>query len=324
LENQLVPAAGWPLDLVDPVPLPRRLTPKLISLPARLHRSIGQAKQVLISRKADLVIGFGGYVCVPVYLAARRLNIPVVVHEANAIAGLANRIGARQAAACCVTFANTGLPGEQVTGLPVNRQISGLDRFGARSAARASYGLADGAPVLLVSGGSQGARRLNQAVLAALPGLDQAGVQVLHITGQANFDQCQPDYQMTNGRYVKEAYVEAMATAYAAADLMLARSGSGTVTETAMVGLPAIFVPLPHGNGEQARNAAGLVAAGGGVMVMDDDLTADRLLKEVLPLIASPQRLTDMAAVGQAMMPRDAADRLARIALSIVKNGPSL
>ncbi|MDR0285133.1 MAG: undecaprenyldiphospho-muramoylpentapeptide beta-N-acetylglucosaminyltransferase [Propionibacteriaceae bacterium] len=315
LETTLVPAAGYDLRLVDPVPLPRRVSAGLVTLPFRIVTSVRQAGAVLRDARADVVVGFGGYASLPVFLAARRAAIPVVVHEANAVPGLANRIAARFAARTCVAFANTGLKNQVVVGTPVRRGVADLDRGAARPAARTRFGLPVGAPVLLVSGGSQGARSLNRAVTGALPGLDAAGISVLHVTGPKNFEEPVELPLLTRSTYVRLPYVAAMEDAYAAADLMLARAGAATVTETALVGLPALFVPLPHGNGEQAKNAAGVVAAGGGLLIADADLTPDRLVAEASRVFADPAVLARMSVAARGVMPGDAAERVAAYAL---------
>jgi len=311
LETDLVPAAGFELALVDPVPLPRRISPELVSLPVRILSSVHQAKAILAG--ADAAVGFGGYASLPVYLAARRMRIPVVVHEANAVPGLANRIAARFAEYVCVTFANTGLPRQIVTGMPVRASVANLDRSTERTPAREVFGLDADAKVLLVSGGSQGARSLNEAVISALPALTDAGISVLHVTGKKNFDDVRPTIEYPG--YVKVAYVDRMDQAYAAADLMVARSGAGTVTETALAGLPVIFIPLPHGNGEQAKNAAGVVAAGGGILIADADLTGERLAREAIRILGDDSLLARMSDAAQRVMPRDAAQAVAQYTL---------
>jgi UDP-N-acetylglucosamine--N-acetylmuramyl-(pentapeptide) pyrophosphoryl-undecaprenol N-acetylglucosamine transferase len=139
---------------------------------------------------------------------------------------------------------------------------------------------------------------------------------VLHITGKNNFDQADAP-TMSQATYARVPYVNHMEQAYAAADVMVARSGAGTVAETAMVGLPAIFVPLPHGNGEQARNATGMVAAGAGLLVADADLTGARLAEEVINLCSDEARLARMGRAAQDLMPRDAADQVARAILDV-------
>ena len=319
LENSVIPAAGWPLELVDPVPWPRRINRDLVTLPWRLTKAVGQARAILRRTKADVVVGFGGYAALPVSLAARRAKIPVVVHEANAVPGLANRIAARFAVTTCVTFANTGLRHQVVTGLPVRAMIADLDRAALRASARAQYGFAADTPVLLVSGGSQGAQALNNVVMAALPGLDAAGVSVLHLTGAKNAAGLPEPGPLTTIVYRRLSYADRMDLVYAAADLMLGRAGAGTVTETAMIGLPAIFVPLPHGNGEQAKNAAGLVAAGAGQLIDQASLSAERLVATVTELVATPGRLEQMGRIAAQLMPRDAAERVAQFGLEAAR-----
>ena len=171
--------------------------------------------------------------------------------------------------------------------------------------------------MLLVSGGSQGARSLNNATLDAADRLLAAGIQVLHVWGNKNFhagltEQIDPT---TGARYRPLAYVDHMSDAYAAADLMLARSGAGTVVETAVVGLPTILVPLPIGNGEQARNAQPLVDAAAAVVIADADLDSERLISEVTTLLADRERLGQMSRAAQQLMRPGAADRVARIIL---------
>ena len=305
LEATLVPQAGRDLRLVAAVPLPRRPSKDLVTLPIRLGRAVRQATAILRDVRAEVVAGFGGYASLPVYLAARRLRVPVVVHEANAVPGLANRVAARFATTVCVTFANTGLPRQVVTGMPVNGSVTAAAE--SRAQARAGFGLPADGPVLLASGGSQGARHLNEALLGALPRLTAAGIAVLHVTGRKNADQAaspQPGY-------VPVPYVDRMDLAYAAADLMLGRAGAATVCETALAGLPVVFVPLPHGNGEQAKNAAGAVAAGAGLLIPDADLDPGRLADTVIGLVTEPGRLARMGEAARGLGVPDGADRVA-------------
>ena len=320
LETRVIPAAGLELALVPAVPLPRRPGRDLATLPWRLGVAVRQARGILRERHAQVVAGFGGYASLPVYLAARTLGVPVVVHEQNAIPGVANKVAALFARVVAVSFPNTGLRRQRYVGLPVRGAIATLDRSGERDAARASLGLPLQGPVLLVSGGSQGAQRLNLAVVGAVDRLLAEGVSLLHILGGKNFDPVRHVRRDLGGAsYVPVAYVDRMEHAYAAADLMVGRSGAGTVVETAVVGLPAVFVPLPHGNGEQARNADSLVAAGGAVLVADSDMTPDRLVAEALPLLRDPAALRRMAEAGRGLVPADAAEVLARTILAQVR-----
>ncbi len=317
LEARLVPARGYRLLEIDRVPLPRRPTPALLRVPGRLARAVRQAGRHLDEHHVDVVVGFGGYVALPAYLAARRRRTPIVVHEANARAGLANRVGARLTPHVVSTVAGTGLRGEQVLGLPLRREVAQLDRSAARPAARRALGLGEG-PVLLVTGGSQGARRINEAVAAAAHDLVAAGAQVLHVTGPKNAEQVAAQVGQLPG-YVVVPYVDGMQQAYAAADLVLCRSGAMTCAELAAVGLPAVYVPLPHGNGEQALNASALVAAGGGVLVDDGALDAEAVRSLVLPLLTDPDRLRVMGTAAAGLGHRDADLAVADLVLSVVR-----
>jgi UDP-N-acetylglucosamine--N-acetylmuramyl-(pentapeptide) pyrophosphoryl-undecaprenol N-acetylglucosamine transferase len=260
IETRVVPAAGYRLELVPPVPLPRTLSPDLLKVPIRLRAAVRGAREVLERVRAEVVVGFGGYVCTPAYLAARRLKVPVVIHEGNALPGLANRLGSRFAAVVATSFPATRLRGARFVGLPIRRSISTLDRPALRGEGRSRFGLRTDLPTLLVTGGSQGARRINQSIAGAAPALIASGVQVLHVSGPGNVvDLDVPTGPEAAVPYVVVEYVDRMDLAYAAADAVVGRAGANSVTEAAAVGLPAVFVPLPIGNGEQALNARAVV-----------------------------------------------------------------
>ena len=213
--------------------------------------------------RPDVVVGYGGYVAMPAYLAARRRKLPIVVHEQNALPGLANKVGARFANRVAVSFLDTPLPRAEYVGLPIRRMISQLDRAAKRDEARAFFGLDPDRPTLLVTGGSQGARRLNQSVSASARALADAGVQVLHVVGPLG----EAEPEQTGVPYVVKSFVDRMDLAYAAADLVVCRAGASSLTEAGAVGLPAVFVPLPIGNGEQEIHARIVVEAGGGGLI---------------------------------------------------------
>jgi len=315
LENRVVPAAGYPLELIPPVPLPRRPSLDLLRVPDRLGSAVRDTLAVLDRVRPDVVVGYGGYVSMPVYLAARRRRLPVVVHEQNALPGLANRAGARIAARVAVSFPDTPLLRAEYVGLPIRTLVSTLDRPARRAEARAFFGLEPDRPTLLVTGGSQGARRLNQSVAAAAGALATAGVQVLHVVGPRGEATPEPSSSVTGVPYVVESFVDRMDLAYAAADLVVCRAGASSVTEAAAVGLPAIFVPLPSGNGEQPLNARPVVDAGGALLVDDSALTVQWVSATVPGLATDSARLAIMGAAAAALIPRDADDRLARIVL---------
>ena len=240
LENTLVPQRGYELALVPPVPLPRKPSLDLVKLPGRLRSAVKQTRAILDERDVQVVIGFGGYVCLPAYLAARG-RVPIVVHEANARAGLANKVGARFAARVLAAVAGSGLSRAEVVGIPVRSTIAGLDRAALRAEARAFFGLDPDAPTLLAFGGSQGAVRINDAVSDAADRFAAAGVGVLHAFGRKNA--VTVDQMPGAPPYVALPYVDRMDLAYAAADLALGRSGAMTVAELGAVGLPAVYVP---------------------------------------------------------------------------------
>ena len=315
LENRVVPAAGYPLELIPPVPLPRRPGKELALVPARLRGSVKAALEVLDRVRPDVVVGYGGYVSVPAYVAARRRGLPLVVHEQNALPGVANKLGARVATRVGVSFPDTPLRRAEYVGLPLRRMISTLDRSALRAEARAFFGLDPDLPTLVVTGGSQGARRLNQAVSAAAAALGAAGVQVLHVVGPNG--SAEP---VDTGRpYVVLPFVERMDYALAAADLMVCRAGASSVVEAAATGVPAIFVPLPHGNGEQVRNARPVVDAGGGVLCDDADFTGDYVADTVPRLVLDPTRLAAMGAAAADLVPSDADERLARMTAEVAR-----
>lgn len=321
LETTVVPAAGIELDLIDPVPMPRRAGKDLLLVAPRLATAVNQARAVLRRRRADVLVGFGGYVSMPAYLAARSMGLPVVIHEQNAVPGLANKVAAKFTKHVFVSFPDTPLPHAHYLGMPVRRQITDLDVAGARAGARAEFELAPDLPTLLVSGGSQGARSINNALEAARDDLLAQGISILHVLGAKNITaEHQPRTDADTGAtYRPLAYVAQMERAYAAADLMLGRSGAGTVIETAIVGLPAIFVPLPHGNGEQAKNASALVAAGGAELLLDGALNAAALTSKVSALLGDPQVLASMRRAGRGLVPSDSAGQLAERVIRIAE-----
>lgn len=316
LETRLVPERGYELALVPAVPLPRSLTPKLLTVPGRLAGAIGTAAGILDRVGADVLVGFGGYVATPAYLAARRRGIPIVVHEANPRPGLANRLGARLTDHVFTGHPDTPLQNAQYIGIPLRRQIAGMDRLSLGDKARSYFGLESDRVTLLVFGGSQGARSINQAALAAAPRLRAAGIQVLHVIGPKNTVEAEPP--PGDPQYVILPYIDRMDLAYAAADLVLCRSGAITCAELTAVGLPAAYVPLPHGNGEQRLNAQPIVQAGGGIMIDDADLSAEWIIQTLLPILNDPERVVAMSEAASRMGRADADETLASKVLEIV------
>jgi UDP-N-acetylglucosamine--N-acetylmuramyl-(pentapeptide) pyrophosphoryl-undecaprenol N-acetylglucosamine transferase len=315
LETRLVPMRGYELALIPAVPLPRSVTPQLLTVPGRLAGAVHKAGVVLERTGADVLVGFGGYVATPAYLAARRHKVPIVVHEANPYPGIANRLGAHFTTHVFTGHPDTKMRNAQYLGLPIRRQIAELDRFAVGDKARAHFGLRPDLPVLLVFGGSQGARSLNTALAGALDAIRAAGVQVLHVTGPRNASQA----QSAGGTvpYVAVPYVDRMDLAYAAADFALCRAGAMTCAELTAVGMPAAYVPLPVGNGEQRLNALPIVQRGGGLLVEDDELTADWIKGALLPVLTNIDQVAAMSEAAAALGRRDADRWLAKAVIDV-------
>ncbi|GAB3453420.1 UDP-N-acetylglucosamine--N-acetylmuramyl-(pentapeptide) pyrophosphoryl-undecaprenol N-acetylglucosamine transferase [Actinophytocola sediminis] len=314
LDTTLIPARGYPLELIPPVPLSRKLDSALLKTPGRLRDSVRAAGAVLDRVLAEVVVGFGGYVAMPAYLAARRRDLPIVVHEANALPGVANRLAARMTTHVFTAAPSVRLPNATAIGIPLRPEITALDRPALRAAARQRFGLRPTGPVLLVTGGSQGAGTINAAVAGAAPALRATGVQVLHITGPQHV----VEVPAGDPPYVVVPYVDQMRYAYAAADFVICRSGAMTCAELAAVGLPAAYVPLPLRGGEQRRNAEPVVAAGGGLLVEDADLDRAWIERTLIPLLTDPGRLAAMSATASAAGAPDAGVVLARYVLTAV------
>ena len=318
IEVRVIPEAGYRLELIPPVPLPRKPTPALFAVPGKMLSSVSAARKILDEAKADVLVGFGGYVSTPAYVAAWRRKTPIVVHEGNAMPGIANKFAARYCTEHVATsFPGTELPHANYIGLPIRRAISTMDRAALRAEARAFFGLDPDAPTVFVTGGSTGAQRLNEGFGGAAADLQAAGVQVLHAIGSKNTLEIEQ-----TGRYPYRVlnYIDRMELAYAAADLVVCRAGANTVTEVSGVGLPAIYVPLPIGNGEQRVNAKAVVDAGGALLVDNAEVTPDWVRATIPQLVHDKARLVSMSTAAQGLIRLDADDRLAKIILDVVRS----
>ncbi|MDC7284824.1 UDP-N-acetylglucosamine--N-acetylmuramyl-(pentapeptide) pyrophosphoryl-undecaprenol N-acetylglucosamine transferase [Bifidobacterium thermophilum] len=342
LEHDLVPQAGYELDTVEKVPFPRRPNKDALTFPWRWSREKRKVRAILERRKAQVVVGFGGYASAPVYSVAHAMGIPVVIHEQNARAGMANKLGAKWASFIGTAYENTGLkPGKGTTiervGLPLRPAIAQLaarirtDYPAVRAQAAAQLGIDPGRPVVVITGGSLGALSLNTAVAGAAADLLKRA-QVIHLTGKGKIAQVEADVTAKagadalndldpahagQGDYHIAQYLERIDLAFACADLVICRAGAGTVCELTALGLPAIYVPLPIGNGEQRFNAQPVVDADGGMMVADSDFTAAWVHDHIAGLLDDPQRLHELGDHAWQYGIRDAADIMARHILSL-------
>jgi len=312
LETSLVPPRGYPLVTVPSAPIPRRLDPSLLRLPGSLMTSVRDTRRLLREGGVDAVVGFGGYASAPAYLAAWREHVPLLIHEANARPGWANRLGARLTRHVAAVRAGD-LPHARAVGMPLRTSIRELDREARAATAREELGVRK--PTVLIFGGSQGARRLNELVAECLDAWIARGINVIHIYGSAN------TAPSARPGYVPLPFTDRMDLAYAAADLVICRAGAMTCAEVAAVGLPAIYVPLPVGNGEQELNALPVVRVGGGVLIRDRDVTPEWLTEQVGSLLRDEQRLLCMATRAHAQGVRDADRVMAEWVIDIVEGG---
>ena len=343
LEHDLVPQAGFELETIEKVPFPRRPNKAALQFPAKWWAETAKVRDILTRHHAQVVVGFGGYTSAPVYAAAHKMGIPIAIHEQNARAGMANKLGARWASMIGAAYAQPGLKprkGVEVerVGLPLRPAIAQLasdlehDRIATRKAAAAQLGVDPNRPLVVVTGGSLGAVNVNRAVAASAKEL-LAHAQVIHLTGKGKDDEVRSLVSVSageqvlgelgsdhasDGDYRVAPYLERIDLAFACADLIICRSGAGTVSELTPLGLPAIYVPLPIGNGEQRFNAQPVVDAQGGLMVADADFTPEWVRNHVPKLLADPKTLSDYGANAWKYGIRDAAEVMARRVLALI------
>ena len=317
-EGALAKEAGIEFRAVPSSPLTRSISLRNADSLARLVAGVFRARRILRAFGPDVVIGTGGYTTAAVLVAARSLGARIVIHEQNAIAGRTNRWLARIAYTVCVTFEGSErfFPGRNVavTGLPIRREFSSLPE---KAEARRSLGLEEEAFTVLVVGGSQGAKRLNELVIGAWPLIDDGATQVLHQVGARNIDQARASAP-AGGRYRIEAYID-MPVAMAAADLVVGRSGASTLAEITASGLASILIPYPHGvSDEQTANVRYLVERGAAILIDEPSCTPEKLAQAIIDLCSSPAKLAAMSQSSKSLGRPDAARNVADVALSLV------
>ena len=282
IENSLVPDSQFQLLLIDKAPFPRHLGKGLITWPFKFLGTVEQTRKALIG--ADIVVGFGGYVAAPAYVAAWRMGLPIIAHEANAKTGLANTLAKWCGAKMLRAFGEGSRWG---VGIPLRHSIIELAkaphhlRMQAKQRAREEMKLDPIAPTLLVFGGSIGSVKFNEVILEARSQILQKGFQIIHVVGAKN------ELPRAEVGYFPVKYFKDMASAYAAADLVISRSGAVTVTETGVLGIYSLYVPLPIGNGEQVENAREVVSQGGGAIIANEKFTVSWLLENIVGLMKS-------------------------------------
>ncbi len=326
LEEKLVPAAGFDVELLDVSGIDRGNPLKALGAVARAARAVPAAKRILRARGADVVMGGGGYVAGPGGLAALRLKLPLVLTEADRHLGLANRLLARRARRVCLAFEIPGLAGGRyvVTGRPVPAAIAEADR----AASRLRFGIDPERPCLLVFGGSQGARSINRAALDAYAGAEGStgppgdrAYHVLHIAGHRDYAEARARLDAAGGvpNYTLLEYEPGLADGLAACDLVLARSG-GSIFELAAAGRPAILVPYPHAAADHQRaNATWMADAGAAVVIEDTELDGPAVARMAGVLLVDRARLAEMGAASASLARPDAARDVASEILSLAR-----
>jgi UDP-N-acetylglucosamine--N-acetylmuramyl-(pentapeptide) pyrophosphoryl-undecaprenol N-acetylglucosamine transferase len=308
VERELVPAAGYELHTVRVQPLHRRSPVRAAHAVALDARALATVRGIIRTVDPGAVLGAGGYVAGPVGLAAALRRIPLVLMEADSHLGLANRILAPVAKRVCLAFPIEGREGPRylLTGRPVPPPATD------RAVARARFGIADREMCVLVFGGSQGARSINQAALDAFKG---ARFHVLHAAGERDL----PDMQSPGPHYDLRGYIADFGEALLASDLVVARSG-GSIFEVAAAGRPAVLIPYPYATADhQAANARYMEQAGAAVVIPDAELTGPRLAQEVGRLLADQSRLAAMARASQALARAEAAEEIAHELLAAAR-----
>jgi UDP-N-acetylglucosamine--N-acetylmuramyl-(pentapeptide) pyrophosphoryl-undecaprenol N-acetylglucosamine transferase len=326
MERDLVPAAGFPITLLPGRGIVRRLSADNIGAIAGLAVAFVQAVVLLARLRPRVVVSVGGFASAPGVFAAWLLRIPLVVAEQNAVPGLANRLAARVARTAAVSFPGTPLPRAVLTGNPVRTEMTAVDRGqAARSRARQALGLPEAARVVLVSGGSLGARRLNTAAAGLVEvWRGRSDVALRHILGARDWDDLPvPDPGEQGPIYQRIRFEDRMDLSYAAADVAVHRAGASTVAELTAAGVPSILVPLPGAPGDhQTANARRLAEAGAAVVVPDAEADTARLASELDRLLGDPDRLQAMGASAHRLARPHAAAEVAAMAERHARDAP--
>ena len=325
MEMEKVPALGYRIVGLPIAGLQRRLEWRNLLVPFKVWRSIRRARKTIRDFRADAVVGFGGYASAPVLWAAQRMGVPTLIQEQNSYAGVTNKILARRACRICTAYEGMDrfFPADRIvlTGNPLRGRFSkeGADR----AEALAHYGFSSDKPVILVVGGSLGTRSLNEMMKAWILSLDgaPAPVQVIWQTGKyyeremREFLAAHPVPGIWQG-----AFIERMDLAYAAADLVVSRSGAGTVSELCLVAKPVLFVPSPNvAEDHQTKNARVLADAGGAVLLPEGECAPQRLYGEVRHLLDAPEERKTMGEAVAKLAPPDATELILDTLLTLVR-----
>ncbi len=314
LETKIVPREGFKLELIEIAALKGVSIAKRIKSLLMLPKSFLVVRSLIQKYKPDVVIGVGGYASGPMLLIASLMGVPTMVAEQNALPGFTNRVLARFVKAAAVSFAEAKsfFRGKaEITGNPVRAEFFSVP---ARTPGTVTN--------ILITGGSQGARAVNEAFVAALPLLEahKDKLAIVHQTGELDFEKVKAAYAQSSLRAEVKPFIEKIVDEFAKADLVISRAGATTVAELAAAGRPAMMVPLPWAaDDHQRKNAEAVERAGAGRMILQSELSGERLANELLALINDPQTLAAMSAASKTLAHPDAAARVVSMAESIIK-----
>lgn len=319
MEMERVPAAGYEIEGLPVAGFDRKRLWRNFGVLLKLRRSLVRARRIVKDFKPDVAIGVGGYASGPMLKAAQRAGVPTLLQEQNSYAGVTNKLLARKADRICVAYPGMErfFPADRIvlTGNPVRAEVL-ADRD--KEKARHTFGLDADKATLLVTGGSLGARTLNESMLAALDRLVEAGVQLIWQTGKVRAEEWKKGAGSRKG-IVVTTFISNMADAYAAADLVISRAGAGAISELELLGKPSILVPSPNvAEDHQTKNARALETRGAAVLVPDAE-AADRLVTEALALLSDRNRLHKMGIAAKEMAATDSDNRIAEMALNLIK-----
>lgn len=315
MEMERVPAAGYPIKALPVAGFNRKKLWKNFNVLLKLYKSLRLAKNIIAEFKPDIAVGVGGYASGPMLKQAQKAGIPTLLQEQNSYAGVTNKLLAPKAEKICVAYAGMErfFPADRIvaTGNPVRKNL--LDSSHSPAEARKEFGLNPEAPTLLVVGGSLGALTLNKSMEEAAPRLAEAGIQVIWQTGKNYYENHAS--QIESGKYgpgvVILPFLSDMAKAYAAASLVVARAGAGTISELELLGKPVILVPSPNvAEDHQTKNAMALAEKGAAVLIPDAECSR-KLLPEVMALIKSKDQLQKMSEAIRSLAMPDSDEKIA-------------
>lgn len=321
LESKIVTREQIPFKSIHITGFKRKISFENVKTIFRFLKGVRESKKMLKEFHADIVIGTGGYVCGPVVYAAAKMGIPTIIHEQNSVPGLTNKFLSRfvDRVAICFNEAKDSFPEHKVafTGNPRASEVLGQD--GIRG--RLSVGLKPNIPVVLIFGGSRGARPINEAVIKSLSELGAKPYQVLYVTGDVHFNEVKKEVELVGNpdNVIIKPFIHNMPEVLAGVDLTVSRAGATTLAELTSLGIPSILIPSPYvTNNHQEKNAKSLSEHGAAKLLLEKDLTGKKLVEQIDQIMMNPMKLDSMKKSAQDLGVRDAAKRLYRLMVELV------